>query len=473
VALWCSALLAPLWSGCAAFHPIDGVPAKYLPDEFKGVHRTGKATIDLSLLRQTSPPEHRVDAGDVLGVYVESVLGNSEIAAPPVHVPTNQDDPPSIGFPITVRSDGTITLPYLKPINVRGLTIQEVEQRVRKGYTQDHPILQTGDTPPVMVTLQKPRGYRVLVVRQEVGNDFSSEGAIKSFNPGNFGNLGASKRGNAGVIRLPAYKNDVLHALAESGGLPGLDAANAIYVIRNRDCGVTIDLPPDEGVVPTPAPAAETPDEADSMLWGHSLISANQFVEDTWGHCQIPFIISDATIEKPEVIKIPLRYWPGEVPQFAPEDVILEDGDIVYVETRETEIYFTGGLLGGGQYTLPRDYDLDVLQALSIAMSDGTGVSGQSINRSIGGVAAVNQDVTVGASNIIVLRKLPNGTEVPIKIDLYEALRDPSERILIQPGDYVMLQYTKLEAVAAFVERHIIEPATLGVASAFLYNFDD
>jgi hypothetical protein len=103
-------------------------------------------------------------------------------------------------------------------------------------------------------------------------------------------------------------------------------------------------------------------------------------------------------------------------------------------------------------------------------MADGNELT---VNRSIGGVASVNQDVTVGASNIIVLRKLPNGTEVPIKIDLYEALRDPSERVIIQPGDYVMLQYTKTEAIAAFVERHIVEPATLGVASAFLYNFND
>lgn len=460
------ALLAPLWSGCAAFHPIDGVPARYLPDEFKAPHRDDTVPIDLSLLKQTPPKEYLIDSGDVLGVYVESVLGNAELSVPPVHVPQNEDDPPSIGFPITVRSDGTITLPYLEPIKVRGMTIQQVEQRVREAYTKDHPILKPGTPPPVMVTLQKSRGYRVLVVRQEVGTDFSSEGAISTFNPGNFGNLGASKRGNAGVMRLPAYKNDVLHALAESGGLPGLDAANAIYIIRNNQGYTTVD---DGAAIPSDIDLQSG--EIDDIVWGHSMTPHSRVsIEDQWGHCELPFVIGDATIDNPRIIRIPLRLTPGEIPHFTEDDIILGDGDIVFIDTREREIYFTGGLLGGGQYTLPRDYDRDVLQAISIALSDdGQG----SVNRSIGGVASLNQDVTVGASNIIVLRKLPNGTEVPIKIDLYEALRNPAERVIIQPGDYVMLQYTKLEAVAAFIERHIIEPATLGVAASFLYNFDN
>jgi len=455
-------LFAPFWSGCAAFHPIDGVPARHLPDEFKSPRRDDTVPIDLSLLKQTAPKDYLIDSGDVLGVYVESVLGNADLSVPPVHVPKNEDDPPSVGFPIAVRSDGTITLPYLKPIKVRGMTIQQVEQRVRQAFVTDWPILKDGqDTPPVMVTLQKPRGYRVLVVRQEVGTDFSSEGAISSFNPGNFGNLGASKRGNAGVMRLPAYKNDVLHALAESGGLPGLDAANALYIIRNSRGTTTIDDEAEADI--------ELQSGSSELVWGHSMVQQSPVVvEDEWGHCDLPFLITDGTIESPQIVKIPLRLAPGEIPQFSEEDVILQDGDIVFIDTREREIYFTGGLLGGGQYTLPRDFDRDVIQAISVALA-GTN-QGNSINRSIGGVASLNQDVTVGASNIIVIRKLPNGTEVPIKIDLYEALRNPSERVMIQPGDYVMLQYTKLEAVAAFIERHIIAPASLGVAAAFVNN---
>ncbi len=61
---------------------------------------------------------------------------------------------------------------------------------------------------------------------------------------------------------------------------------------------------------------------------------------------------------------------------------------------------------------------------------------------------------------------MPNGTQVPIRVDLYRALRHPDERVLIQPGDYLLLQYTKLEACGAFFERHLLEGALFGVAAA-------
>ncbi len=103
-----------------------------------------------------------------------------------------------------------------------------------------------------------------------------------------------------------------------------------------------------------------------------------------------------------------------------------------------------------------------MIGAISIAQSRGGG------GRSSGGPSALNQDVDVSASNVIVLRQLDNGTQLPIKVNLYEALRNPAERILIQPRDIVLLQYTPIEAVAAFVERHLLEGALFGLAAAQL-----
>lgn len=434
-------------SGCAAMRPLHGVPARYLPDEYRKPPTDDKVAINPSLLRQKPVNEHRVDAGDVLAVYIDGWLGNNEVQPPPVNLPSNEDDTPSVGYPIPIRPDGTIALPGLPPIDVRGMTLAEVEDRIRKAFTeQEFPILQEGRD-RIMVSLQRPRRHRILVIRQEVGNDFTQSGPALSFNPGNWGNLGQSKRGNGRVVRLPAYKNDVLHALTETGGMPGLDAANFVYVIRNHQA---------ETAVANPAP------------WGNTVMGdlpAN--FNENFGHCPTPIYLADATIEGPHVLKIPLRLTHGEVPSFSEADITLHDGDVLYVETREREIYFTGGLLGGGQYTLPRDYDRDVLEAISIAQAGGN-VSNN--GRSIAGVAALNRDVTVAASRVIVLRQLPDGREVPIEIDLYEAIRNPAERILIQPGDYIMLQYTKAEACAAFFERYIIEPATLGLAGGFLIN---
>ena len=173
----------------------------------------------------------------------------------------------------------------------------------------------------------------------------------------------------------------------------------------------------------------------------------------------------DPTLANQNVTKIPVRLAPGEQLQFTERDILLEDGDIVFIESRDTEIFYTGGLLGGGQYTLPRDYDLDVLGAIAIAQA---GRAQTSVNRGAGGVTALNQDVSVSASQAVILRQMPNGTQVPIQIDLYRAVRHPEERVLMQPGDYLVLQYTPLEACGAFVERHLLEGALLGVASQSL-----
>ena len=177
----------------------------------------------------------------------------------------------------------------------------------------------------------------------------------------------------------------------------------------------------------------------------------------------------DPTIDNPNVTKIPIRLAKGERPMFTERDIILQDGDIVFIESRETEVFYTGGLLGGGQYTLPRDYDLSVLEAISVAQSPLT-LQNQT-TRNIGGTSALNMDVTFSASHVVILRKLANGTRMPIKVDLYKALRHPErENILIQPGDMVILQYTKLETIGAFFERHLLEGALFGIAAAQFNN---
>ena len=45
--------------------------------------------------------------------------------------------------------------------------------------------------------------------------------------------------------------------------------------------------------------------------------------------------------------------------------MILQSGDILKIESRETELYYTGGLLPVGEFVLPRDYDLDVIEAVA------------------------------------------------------------------------------------------------------------
>lgn len=47
----------------------------------------------------------------------------------------------------------------------------------------------------------------------------------------------------------------------------------------------------------------------------------------------------------------------------------------------------------------------------------------------------------------IIIRELPCGNSVSIKVDLNRALQDRSQRILIQPNDVIILQYTLAEEI--------------------------
>lgn len=559
-----------LSAGCAAFHPIHGIPARYLPEEFRGTSRAGKRTIDLSLLRQTPPSTHLVDSGDVLGIYIEGVLGDRK-QPQPVNIPLGADVPPSFGFPIPVRDDGTISLPLVGSIAVRGKTIAEVEDLLKQAYTVKKAFL-NAENDRILVSLQRPRHYRVLVIRQEnpTALNFAAVGQI---------NLGAMKRGTGQVVSLPAYKNDVLHALAQTGGLPGLDAENAIYVIRRRkstdgwtpapgsplpaspsttppaaakaarprrtvvraqspnfrpaDATVNVDpqadyrragaarpqLPSGSPPVPTapvglmqpdilgrysnpvpPVMAAipdSSPDRTRSRAGSpamESVFNAPAPMTDmnspTRGHPgdavtgeivpspdpvmmtpeQFGWELTDADMTGRRIIKIPVRLGPGETVDLREQDIILEDGDIVFIESRETEVFYTGGLLGGGQFTLPRDYDLNVLQAIAVAQGQRAGAAGGASRgtMSLGGQSALNSDVSISASRVVILRYLDDGRMVPIEVDLYQARTDVAEQVIIQPGDYILLQYTKLEAICAFFERHLLEGALFGLAAAQL-----
>ncbi len=216
--LFCLALC-----GCAAVtNPVaDGVPVRRLPAGYLPPPKEDEKTIPLTLLRQKPPDAYRLDAGDVLGVYIENVLGDKN-QPPPVHFSELSNVPPALGYPLPVREDGAVPLPLIGSVEVRGLTIPEAEQRFIKAYTVDRKLL-----PPerahIIVTLIKPRQYHVLVVRQDSG------GATLGAN----GTLGNTKRGTGANVDLPAYENDVLNALTRTGGLPGLDAMNEVVIQRN------------------------------------------------------------------------------------------------------------------------------------------------------------------------------------------------------------------------------------------------
>lgn len=403
-------------TGCTAlFSPISGVPAHRLPPQFLAPPKNNLMPIDISRLRQEPPREYLVDSGDVLGIFIEGVLGNLD-EAPPVHMPDkNSDLPPSIGFPIPVREDGTLALPLIQAITVRGLTLAQVENIIRRAYTIDKKILQEGKD-RIIVTLMDRRKYHVVVMRQDgfgqiqstTGSGTTGGGTILS---------AATTRG--GVVALEAYKNDVLHALAETGGLPGVDAKNEVKVYRSN------------------------------------LMDANKrdaFIREYFSLPCDPCVCRPPLPDDPAVLRIPLRLPPGMTPPFRPQDILLEEGDIVVVEGREREVFYTGGLLPGGEHPLPRDYDLDVLGAMSMV---GRGIAstgsqyGSSGSGSLGGVG-VGSIGGIPPGQLFIIRKTPCDGQVIIAVDLNRAINNPAARPLVQPGDMLILQYKPGEEIFNF-----------------------
>lgn len=396
-------LLGLAMSGCSSV-TLSGVPANRLPRWLQAEPRANRQPINLIRLRQDPPAVYLLGPRDILGIFIQGVLGREE-EAPPVHFPIDGSTPPALGFPIPIREDGTLALPLIDPVKVSGLTLAQAENEIRNEYLRKGILIPGQDR--IIVTMIRKRTYQVVVVREDIGSQQSVGGVSLA---------GPSKRGSAYSIDLEAYENDVMHALAATGGLPGLDAKNELLILR----GSFADAQARDGLIQEMSQAGPYNGSADYVR------------------------------RNPNVIRIPMRTEPGTPAiQLTEEDIILTTGDVLFIESRDRDVFYTGGVLQGREIPLPRDYDLDVLAAMALAGgSNAAGLGTGTLARSgagIGGGGNLGSSSIIPPTQIIVLRKLPNGGSIPIKISLNRALADTSQRILIQPGDYILLQYTPLE----------------------------
>ena len=176
--LFLTLTLIPL-SGCSSLDCLKGIPsvaASRVPKSFLGRGRSEMVQISMARLRQMPPKVYQLGPNDTLGIYIENVLGNPE-EAPPVHFPEDAGKAPSIGFPIPVREDGTVALPLTDPIEVAGLTLPQATDKIREAYTVKRRILPEGKD-RIIVTLQKERMERIMVIREEGGNGQNNQAQI-------------------------------------------------------------------------------------------------------------------------------------------------------------------------------------------------------------------------------------------------------------------------------------------------------
>lgn len=403
-----AALFCLTQSGCIT-GATRAIPATRLPEIYKAAPKCDTVPVNLTLLRQESPKEYQLGAGDLIGVYVPTVLppspvgGVTQIPIIPaaglvqreVYPPGGNANVPTIGVPVLVGTGGTLSLPRVAPANITGRTLTQAAELIRLAY-QDGGIIAEGQ--PVSVTLIKPRTHRILVLREDV------ESSQPTLIPKT--SMPYTRRGVGDVVDLPAYENDVLHILAATGGLPGIETYNHVWVLKSSSPDLVAD--------------------------------AQARVENGEDAAQV----FRALNAQRTAIRIPLRVMPGEQLPFGPQDVILHTGDVVYLEPRDTEYFYTGGLLPGGEIPLPRDHDIDILEAMAIANGSlgGFGGSSSAVFRAGAGPGNV-----IPPSRAVIIRKLANGQQIMIRVDLSRARFDPTERIIIQPGDFVMMHYKPTE----------------------------
>jgi hypothetical protein len=134
---------------------------------------------------------------------------------------------------------------------------------------------------------------------------------------------------------------------------------------------------------------------------------------------------------------------------FDADDILLHPGDIVFIESRDTQFYYTGGLLPSLEVPMPRDYDLDVLEA--IARVGGPILNGAVNSNNLSGSIVAPGMGNPSPSLLTILRRTPAGGQVTIRVDLNRAAQDPRENVLIQSGDMLLLQETPGEAFARYL----------------------
>lgn len=402
------ASFAALSGGCASItNPVaDGIPVRRLPAEVLGRPKSDLKAIPLTALQQREPEPYLLDKGDVLAVIADNLIApDSQVA--PVKLPDASSNTSALGYPIPVNEDGTMSIPRLDPIPVKGLSVQEVEKLLRDystGAKGGKELLKPNQR--ISVQLLQKRRYTITVVREDSQPVPQQVGSAV---------FGGNRKGNGFSISLVAGENDVLRALNATGGPPGLDAKNEITVLRQ--------------------------------------VKANVVTDDAWSTALGDSAARRKMIQNGQVkaISIPLRLYPEQRLAHTEEDIILKDGDMVLIEARDTEVFYTTGLIGGGQFALPRDYDLDVIQAIAQVrgpLLNGGFTQNLFVPNAVGGGLGAPSP-----SMCTVLRKVNPTQQVPIRVDLNRAFIDPRERILILPGDVLVLQERPGESVGRYLSQ--------------------
>jgi protein involved in polysaccharide export with SLBB domain len=325
--------------------------------------------------------------------------------------------------PTRVMDDGTVRLPLVGVVSLAGLTLPGAEQAIFAAYSSQGFLKK----PQVTVAWRETRKVRVYV-------------------------LGAVNK--PGLYELNANEGDLLSALVNAGGL-NQDAATTVEVRRRTTAG----SPPstirrDRNVVqsgykePASRKTASTlPEPAPIALSGTGWAKDRRGAPDSPYHpVGMPLAAAPPVRNlPPSVLRTDGKVEPEPTSRSAPtladaqlfrldltseqdkqrltQGFRLENGDIISIDDRKVKPIYVIGMVGKpGEFPLPVDRDLRVLEAVGLA----------------GGV-----DRGSLPDKALVIRQQPDGSGVvAIRVDLNDAKKDNGQNIRLMAGDTLSVEET-------------------------------
>jgi polysaccharide biosynthesis/export protein len=382
-------LLGSCSLGCVSWRQGTVAPQE-LPDEFQAHAPRKLKTLQLASLGTAAHSEHQIHAGDLLEVTISDLVGQGQFYP----------------LPVRVLEDGSVRLPLAGAVTVAGLNFPEAEQSIFAAYSSQGLLKK----PLVTVALRETRKVRVFVL-----------GAVNK--PGQY--------------ELPASDSDLLSAVVAAGGLTG-DADPSIEVRRRNGRRVrgdqsvvpasfTVSQPPvSQPPVTGPIypnyhwPASARPPVANSPYHSKSYPQAGApMANPEWN--QTSTSLAGMVPALDQVIHLDLTDETAK--QKLAQGFYLQNGDTITVEDRKTKpIYVMGMVNKPGEYPMPVDRDIRVLEAIGLA----------------GGV-----DRASLPDKALVVRQRPDGSGiVSIRIDLDKAKKSNAENIRLMQGDTVSVEET-------------------------------
>jgi protein involved in polysaccharide export with SLBB domain len=418
-----------LFPGCASWR-MQTVTPEELGGEMQASAPAKLRPLQLASLGSPVPPQMKIQPGDVLDVTVSDLIGE------------NQYYP----VPTRVLEDGTVRLPLVGSVTLAGLSLPGAEQAIFAAYCSQG-ILKK---PQVTVALRETRKVRVFVL-----------GAVNK--PGQY--------------ELNANEADLLSALVNAGGLTQ-DASTMVELRRRMTPGSapvpgrkdrnvvqssyrTVGYRPQYSTLPEPAPIAVAGNDWDKDYPDGSAgnspyhpVGANGTAAGPARNLPASVLRAEGTIEPepasrtipnlPDGRAIHLDLTNEQDKQRLTQGFRLENGDIISIDDRKAKpIYVIGMVNKPGEFQMPVDRDLRVLEAIGLA-------------------AGVDRNTI--PDKALVIRQRPDGSGVlAIRVDLSQAKKDNSQNIRLMAGDTLSVE----ETVASYTRGLLRGALRFGVGASW------